>query len=217
MERDFDIHQWQAKFLKKNKITQLNEVIAKLVQGRVYANKDGKHTYIGEIPSGQSLQGFKNSTQETLYLFADESGKKGLAFTKKQLEQARMDPMSTAGDFNKSKDDDFILFPLDVNPRNTGGDFEKSKDDDFILFPLDVRRRTIDTPGGRWREKLNEERLQRIDGMIHRGLLKDFLEAFDEIHSDLILTGEEFPAIDLIEFLSQEMQRYAEDTGMDRE
>ena len=53
--------------------------------------------------------------------------------------------------------------------------------------------------------------------MVHRGLLKEFLEAFDEIHSDLILTGEEFPAIDLIEFLSQEMQRYAEDTGMDRE
>lgn len=59
--------------------------------------------------------------------------------------------------------------------------------------------------------------LQRINGMVHRGLLKEFLEAFDEIHSDLILTGEEFPAIDLIEFLSQEMQRYAEDTGMDRE
>lgn len=59
--------------------------------------------------------------------------------------------------------------------------------------------------------------LERIDGMVHRGLLKEFLEAFDEIHSDLILTGEEFPAIDLIQFLSQEMQRYAEDTGMDRE
>lgn len=59
--------------------------------------------------------------------------------------------------------------------------------------------------------------LKRLDGMVHRGLLKDFLEAFDEIHSDLILAGEEFPAIDLIEFLSQEMQRYAEDTGMDRE
>jgi hypothetical protein len=59
--------------------------------------------------------------------------------------------------------------------------------------------------------------LDRIDGMVHRGLLKEFLEAFAEIHSDLILTGEEFPAIDLIEFLSQEMQRYAEDTGMDRE
>ena len=59
--------------------------------------------------------------------------------------------------------------------------------------------------------------LQRIDGMVHRELLKEFLEAFDEIHSDLILTGEEFPAIDLIEFLSQEMQRYAEDTGMDIE
>ena len=59
--------------------------------------------------------------------------------------------------------------------------------------------------------------LQRIEGMVHRELLKEFLEAFDEIHSDLILTGEEFPAIDLIEFLSQEMQRYAEDTGMDRE
>ena len=59
--------------------------------------------------------------------------------------------------------------------------------------------------------------LQRIEGMVHRELLKEFLEAFDEIHSDLILTGEEFPAINLIEFLSQEMQRYAEDTGMDRE
>jgi hypothetical protein len=59
--------------------------------------------------------------------------------------------------------------------------------------------------------------LQRIDGMVHRGLLQEFLEAFDQIHSDLILTGEDFPAIDLIEFLSQEMQAYAEDTGMDRQ
>lgn len=69
-------------------------------------------------------------------------------------------------------------------------------------------------------KKVNEitsDSLERLDGMVHRGLLKEFLEAFEEIHSDLILTGEEFPAIDLIEFLSQEMQRYAQDTGMDNQ
>ena len=59
--------------------------------------------------------------------------------------------------------------------------------------------------------------LERLDGMVHRDLLKQFLETFEEIHSDLILTGEEFPAIDLIEFLSQEMQKYAQDTRMDNQ
>lgn len=69
-------------------------------------------------------------------------------------------------------------------------------------------------------KKVNEitsDSLERLDGMVHRGLLKEFLEAFEEIHSDLTLTGEEFPAIDLIEFLSQEMQRHAQDIGMDNQ
>jgi hypothetical protein len=59
--------------------------------------------------------------------------------------------------------------------------------------------------------------LQRLDGMVNRVLLQRFLLLFEEIHGDLIEAGEEFPATDLIEFLSQQMQEYAEDTGMDRE
>lgn len=58
--------------------------------------------------------------------------------------------------------------------------------------------------------------LQRLDGMVNRVLLQRFLLLFEEIHGDLIEAGEEFPATELIGFLSQQMQEYAEDTGMDR-
>lgn len=58
--------------------------------------------------------------------------------------------------------------------------------------------------------------LQRLDGMVHRVLLQRFLLLFEEIHGDLIEAGEEFPTTELIGFLSQQMQEYAEDTGMDR-
>jgi hypothetical protein len=59
--------------------------------------------------------------------------------------------------------------------------------------------------------------LERLDGMIEQPLLRSFLETFSEIHSDLLQHGEEFSSMDLIEFLSQEMQHHARDTGMDRE
>jgi len=78
---------------------RVDETTIKMVPGRVYASKNGKLTYIGVIPPGGSHKGQKNPTQENLYLFADESGKKGFAFTIEQLKQARMDPMSTSGDF----------------------------------------------------------------------------------------------------------------------
>jgi hypothetical protein len=78
---------------------RVDETTIKMVPGRVYASKHGKLTYIGVIPPGGSHKGQKNPTQENLYLFADESGKKGFGFTIEQLKQARMDPMSTAGDF----------------------------------------------------------------------------------------------------------------------
>lgn len=77
----------------------LDEVYINFVPGRVYASKNGKLTYITVVPPGGSYKGQKNPTQENLYLFADESGKKGFGFTIEQIKQARMDPMSTRGDF----------------------------------------------------------------------------------------------------------------------
>jgi hypothetical protein len=87
---------------------RVDETTIKMIPGRVYASKNGKLTYIGVIPPGGSHKGQKNPTQESLYLFADESGKKGFAFTIEQLKQARMDPMSTAGDFGNLPDANVI-------------------------------------------------------------------------------------------------------------
>jgi len=90
--------------------TKLDEVSIKFVPGRVYASKNGKLTYIGVVPPGGSHKGQKNPTQENLYLFADESGKKGFGFNIEQLKQARMDPMSTtsAGDFGNLPDANIV-------------------------------------------------------------------------------------------------------------
>lgn len=87
---------------------RVDETTIKMVPGRVYASKNGKLTYIGVIPPGGSHKGQKNPTQENLYLFADESGKKGFGFTIEQLKQARMDPMSTAGDFGNLPDGNIV-------------------------------------------------------------------------------------------------------------
>ena len=88
----------------------LDEVSIKFIPGRVYASKNGKLTYIGVVPPGGSHKGQKNPTQENLYLFADESGKKGFGFNIEQLKQARMDPMSTssAGDFGNLPDANIV-------------------------------------------------------------------------------------------------------------
>jgi len=93
-----------AKLIKE----ELNEGSIKFVPGRVYASKNGKLTYIGVIPPGGSHKGQKNPTQENLYLFADENGKKGFGFTMEQLKQAKMDPMSTKGDFGNLPDGNIV-------------------------------------------------------------------------------------------------------------
>ena len=88
--------------------TKLDEVYIKFIPGRVYASKNGKLTYIGVVPPGGSHKGQKNPTQENLYLFADESGKQGFGFNIEQLKQARMDPMSTRGDFGNLPDANIV-------------------------------------------------------------------------------------------------------------
>jgi hypothetical protein len=65
-------------------------------------------------------------------------------------------------------------------------------------------------------KEITSDGLARLDGMIEQPLLRNFLETFSEIHSDLLQHGEEFSSMDLIEFLSQEMQHHARDTGMDK-
>ena len=93
-----------AKLIKE----ELNEGSIKFIPGRVYASKNGKLTYIGVVPPGGSHKGQQNPTQENLYLFADENGKKGFGFTMEQLKQAKMDPMSTKGDFGNLPDGNVV-------------------------------------------------------------------------------------------------------------
>lgn len=54
----------------------------------------------------------------------------------------------------------------------------------------------------------------RISGMIHRPFLANILEKFAEIYQDLIDNGEEFDAQDVIDFLSIEMSKFADDRGL---
>jgi hypothetical protein len=54
----------------------------------------------------------------------------------------------------------------------------------------------------------------RILGMIHRPFLANILEKFAEIYQDLIDNGEEFDAQDVIDFLSIEMSKFADDRGL---
>ena len=69
-----------------------------------------------------------------------------------------------------------------------------------------------------WRAKHLQEAtgagLERLEGMINRPLLKDFLEAFDEMYNDLIEKGEEFEPDEVIEFLSYQMEEWARDSRM---
>lgn len=67
---------------------------------------------------------------------------------------------------------------------------------------------------------LNEvtgETLSRIDGLTSLPLKQKFLNAFDEIYSDMVESGDPFDVMDVIDYLCGEMQRFAEDTGMGAE
>ena len=67
---------------------------------------------------------------------------------------------------------------------------------------------------------LNEvtgETLSRIDGLTSLPLKQKFLNAFDEIYSDMVESGDPFDVMDVIDYLCGEMQRFAEDTSMDAE
>ena len=54
----------------------------------------------------------------------------------------------------------------------------------------------------------------RISGMIHRPFLANILEKFAELYQDLIDNGEEFEPQDVIDFLSIEMSKFADDRKM---
>ena len=68
-------------------------------------------------------------------------------------------------------------------------------------------------------EKLQEmtgEIYNRIDGLTNQNLLTQFLESFNEIYSDMVEGGDPFDVMDVIDYLSSQMQDYARDTSMDQ-
>jgi hypothetical protein len=65
---------------------------------------------------------------------------------------------------------------------------------------------------------LNEvtgETLSRIDSLTNLSLKQKFLDIFNEIYSDMVESGDIFDVMDVIDYLCGEMQRFAEDTGID--
>lgn len=65
---------------------------------------------------------------------------------------------------------------------------------------------------------LNEvtgETLSRIDSLTNLSLKQKFLDTFNEIYSDMVESGDIFDVMDVIDYLCGEMQRFAEDTGID--
>ena len=54
----------------------------------------------------------------------------------------------------------------------------------------------------------------RIDGLINRRLLQQFLLKFSEIYEDMVETGGEYDVIDVLQYLNMQMQEFADDTKM---
>lgn len=62
--------------------------------------------------------------------------------------------------------------------------------------------------------EITGETLNRIDGLISRPLLNDFLNKFSEIYEDMVESGDIFDVSDVVEYLATAMDDHATDTSM---
>ena len=65
-------------------------------------------------------------------------------------------------------------------------------------------------------KEMTGETYNRIDGLTDQRLLVKFLESFNEIYSNMVEGGDLFDVMDVIDYLSSQMQDYARDTSMDQ-
>lgn len=64
-------------------------------------------------------------------------------------------------------------------------------------------------------QEMTRDTFERMDGLVNQNLLKEFLDAFEEIYSDYIEGGDPFDASEVIDFLSIMMQNRAQDARLD--
>jgi hypothetical protein len=66
-------------------------------------------------------------------------------------------------------------------------------------------------------KEVTSSTLERIDGLVNRGLLVRFLDIFTEIYDDLVVNDDLFEVGDVIDYLINQMQGRAEDSNMSPE
>ncbi len=65
-------------------------------------------------------------------------------------------------------------------------------------------------------KEISFEVSNRIDGLVNRVLLQQFLLKFSEIYEDMVEGGDPFDISDVIQYLTSQMQEFAQDTRMDQ-
>jgi hypothetical protein len=65
-------------------------------------------------------------------------------------------------------------------------------------------------------KEMTGEIYNRIDGLVNRNMLQRFLGAFDGIYEDMVEGGDPFDVSDVIQYLTSQMQEFAQDTRMDQ-
>jgi predicted lipid-binding transport protein (Tim44 family) len=65
-------------------------------------------------------------------------------------------------------------------------------------------------------KEMTGEAYNRIDGLINQSMKNRFLNGFQELYMDMVEAGDMFDVMDVINYLSNEMQDYAKDTKMDQ-
>ena len=65
-------------------------------------------------------------------------------------------------------------------------------------------------------KEISFEVSNRIDGLVNRVLLQQFLLKFSEIYEDMVEGGDPFDVSDVIQYLTSQMQEFAQDTRMDQ-
>jgi hypothetical protein len=65
-------------------------------------------------------------------------------------------------------------------------------------------------------KEMTGENFNRIDGLTNQVLLQQFLLKFSEIYEDMVEAGDPFDVSDVIQYLTSQMQEFAQDTRMDQ-
>jgi hypothetical protein len=66
-------------------------------------------------------------------------------------------------------------------------------------------------------KEMTGEVFNRIDGLTNQVLKQQFLLKFSEIYEDMVEAGDLFDVSDVIQYLTYQMQEFAQDTKMDQE